>query len=82
MSEAEITYPREWGYRIVGTHEKLMRQLVADILGDQAYELHPSHESETGRYVSMHLKTEVRDEAQRDTIFQALVADEAVKIVL
>ena len=82
MTEAEISYPREWGFRMVGTHEKLMRQLVADILGEQAFELASSNESETGRFVSMHLKTEVRDEAQRDEIFQRLVADESIKIVL
>ena len=82
MSEPEITYPCEWGFRIVGTHEKLMRQLVADILGEQPYALAPSRESATGRYVSMHLKTEVRDEDQRDAIFQRLVADESIKIVL
>ena len=82
MAELELSYPREWSYRIVGTHEKLIRQLVADILGEHPYELTPSHESRTGRYVSMLLKTEVRDEAQRDEIFGRLVGDESIKIVL
>jgi len=82
VSELELTYPREWAYRIIGTHEKLIRQLVDDILGDQPYELAPSNESTTGRYVSMHLRLDVRDEAHRDDIFGRLKADEAVKIVL
>lgn len=82
MSELELTYPREWAYRIVGTHEKLIRQLVADILGDHPHELEPSNESTTGRYVSMHLRLNVRDEAHRDDIFSRLRADEVVKIVL
>jgi putative lipoic acid-binding regulatory protein len=82
VSELELTYPREWAYRIIGTHEKLIRQLIDDILGDHHYELDPSNESTTGRYVSMHLRLTVRDEAHRDDIFRRLMADEAVKIVL
>ena len=82
MSELELSYPREWAYRIIGTHEKLIRQLVDDILGDHPHKLEPSNESATGRYVSLHLRLNVRDEAHRDDIFGRLMADETVKIVL
>ena len=82
MTELEITYPREWAYRIIGTHEKLIRQLVDEILGEQPYDLQPSNESATGRYVSLHLRVEVRDAAHRDHIFGRLTADETVKVVL
>ena len=82
MAELDLNYPCEWGYRIIGTHEKLIRQLVTDILCEQVFHLEASNESKTGRYVSLHLKTEVRDEAHRDEIFQRLVADEAIRIVL
>ncbi|MHC4939118.1 MAG: HP0495 family protein [Planctomycetota bacterium] len=82
MTELELTYPREWAYRIIGTHEKLIRQLVDDILGEHPYEIEPSNESTSGRYVSMHLRVEVMNQAQRDDIFARLIADETVKVVL
>ncbi|MEM8882503.1 MAG: DUF493 domain-containing protein [Planctomycetota bacterium] len=82
MPELEITYPTEWGYRIIGTHEKLIRQLVEDLLGERAYTLAPSNESATGRYVSLHLRVTVDDQAHRDDLFRKLKADEAVKVVL
>ena len=82
MSEAEIEYPCEWGFRIIGTHEKLIRQLVLDVLGDLAHSLEPSNTSATGKYVSLHLRVQVRDEAHRNEVHAALMADEAVKIVL
>lgn len=82
MPELEFSYPREWAYRIIGTHEKLIRQLVDDILGELPYRLDPSNASATGKYVSLHLKVEVRDEEHRNAIFGRLVADEAVKVVL
>jgi len=82
VSGLELQYPREWAYRIIGTHEKLIRQLVADILAELPYELDASNASATGRYVALHLRVEVRDEAHRNEIFGRLKADEAVKVVL
>jgi len=82
MSKPEITYPCEWGFRIIGTHEKLIRQLVARVLGEHPYRLEPSAASATGRYVSMSLKVEVQSEEYRNDLHQQLLADESVKMVL
>lgn len=78
----ELQYPREWGFRIIGTHEKLLRQLVAEIVEDLAHSLEPSNTSAGGKYVSMSLTLEVRDEAHRNDIHQRLTAHETVKMVL
>lgn len=82
MSEPEIQYPCEWGFRIIGTHEKLIRQLVGNVVGELTHSLEPSNTSAAGKYVSFHLRVEVRDEAHRNEVHAALMADEAVKIVL
>ncbi|MHC4954821.1 MAG: HP0495 family protein [Planctomycetota bacterium] len=82
MSKPEINYPCEWGFRIIGTHEKLIRQLVAEVLGDRPHGLEPSNTSATGRYVSMSLRVEVENEEDRTAINDQLMADESVKIVL
>ena len=82
MSQPEIQYPCEWGFRIIGTHEKLIRQLVATVVGDRPHKIEPSHTSATGRYVSMSLHVEVKGEDDRKEIHHALMADETVKMVL
>ena len=78
----EIHYPCDWGFRIIGTHEKLIRQLVADVAGEHKHSLEPSNTSAGGNYISMKLTVEVRDEEHRNEIHQRLTADEAVKMVL
>ena len=82
VSELELTYPREWGYRIIGSHEKLIRQLIADVMGDLPHTLENSRKSSEGKYVALALSVEVRDEEHRDSIFVLLKAHEAVKLVL
>jgi len=82
MTEPEIRYPCEWGFRIIGTHEKLIRQLVAEVVGEIAHTLEPSNTSATGKYVSLQLCVVVRDESHRNEVHTALMADEAIKIVL
>ena len=82
MAEPEIRYPCDWGFRIIGTHEKLIRQLVTELVGEVAHTLEPSNTSATGKYVSLHLRIEVRDETHRNDVHAALMADESVKIVL
>ena len=78
----EITYPREWSYRIIGTHEKLILQLVEAVMGDHPHTVGETRASAAGNYVAIKLTVEVRDQAHRDEIFGRLKADEAVKIVL
>ena len=78
----EIHYPCDWGFRIIGTHEKLIRQLVAEIAGDLEHTLEESNTSAAGNYVSLRLTVLVRDEEHRNEIHQRLTADESVKMVL
>jgi len=78
----KIQYPCDWGFRIIGTHEKLMRQLVAEIVEELEHTLEPSNTSAGGKYVSMLLNMQVRDEEHRNEIHQRLTAHESVKMVL
>jgi len=77
-----IQYPCAWGFRIIGTHEKLIRQLVVEIVGEHTHTLDASNTSAAGKYVSMRLSVQVRDEEHRNEIHQRLTAHEAVKMVL
>ena len=78
----EITYPCDWGFRIIGTHDKLIRQLVEEIAGDLKHSLEESNTSAAGNYISLKLTVEVRDEEHRNEIHKQLTDHEAVKMVL
>jgi putative lipoic acid-binding regulatory protein len=82
VERPEITYPCAWTYRIVGTDADEIRALVTEVLVDRPHELRPSRESRKGNYVSLVLEVAVRDEADRDEIFRALMDGACVKIVV
>ena len=75
-------YPCPWSYRIIGTSETVIRELVRDILGDAAYEIERSASSRTGRYVALRLSLVVRDEEERLSIYRRLGSDATVRYVL
>ena len=75
-------YPCPWSYRIIGTSETVIRDLVRELLGDADYEIVLSAWSRTGRYVSLKLTLVVEDEDQRLTLYRRLGAEETVRYVL
>lgn len=68
----ELDYPCEWEYKVIGLKEQRIIDAAAEILGDRAYDLQPSHVSRNGRYHSMALKLTVADENDRNEIYYAL----------
>ena len=78
----ELEYPCRWGYTIIGIHAGALHDLAARVLAGRDYTLRPSHRSSSGKYVSLAIELEVRDEEDRVGIFEALKADGAVTFVL
>jgi len=78
----EISYPTRWDYRIVGINEDDIRAHVLELLGDVEYELVFGRRSSGGRYVSLHLRLVVRDEAQRLAIYADLAKHDGVRFVV
>ena len=77
-----ITYPCQWGFRIIGTEETALRASVTDVLDGEPHTIRLGNASSGGRYRSLHLEITVRDEAHRNAIFSALQSHHAVKYVL
>lgn len=82
MDKPEIIYPCEWSYRIVGSSEEEIRDGVKAILKDKMYAIEVSNKSGKGTYISLRLVTEVANEAERVTIFEAIKGLDIVKMVL
>lgn len=77
-----IDYPCRWSYKILGTGEAALRDTVAEVVREKEHTLSLSNTSRTGRYVALNLEMTVADEDERVSIYRALAAHPAVKMVL
>jgi putative lipoic acid-binding regulatory protein len=78
----EIEYPCPWSYRIVCSDEAAVRAAVPGIVGGETHTLVMVRESRAARYRTLELELVVRDQAHRDTVFQALQRIAGVRMLL
>lgn len=78
----EISYPCLWQYKIIGTDRDSIIDAVMELLPTTDHLLANSHTSSGGRYVSMNLELVVQSEEQRLSLYNQLVENPAIKIVL
>lgn len=77
----EISYPCEWGYRVIGESEEDIRDAIFEIINKE-HRFSRSNKSRTGKYVSFNIELEVESEAERDAIFRAFKVHKAIKMVI
>lgn len=82
MPENALTYPCKWSFTLIGTDAGAIGDSVASYLKPRGYHLTLSNKSRTGKYVSLHLETEVASEDERNRLFACLQATPAIKMIL
>ena len=82
MKKPEIAYPCKWLYKIIGSDRALITAGIAELFEGADYQLDESNRSKTGKYISLDLSVEVKDDQQRQEIFDALQEISSVKVVL
>ena len=82
MQKPSIEYPCKWVYKILATNEEDIRQAVIKIMAKKEYHLASSHKSSGGKYVSVHLDTNVCSESERNKIYTSLNNNKAVIRIL
>lgn len=80
--KVQMEYPCPWIYKIIGADEDEMRSAVAEIIRDRTYKISRSHSSETAKYHCLNVELSVESEFHRTTLYEALKAHLAVKLVL
>jgi putative lipoic acid-binding regulatory protein len=80
--EPRIEYPCRWTYTLIGMEETVLRACARFVLGDRKYEVQFSHKSPAGKYVSLHVHTEVDNEEDRLGLFDSFSKEPGVKFVL
>lgn len=79
---AEIVYPCQWSYKVIGPDKEAARLAVEDILAGREYLLVYANMSRTGKYHSWSVETVVASENERNFLFTALKSHGDVKMVI
>jgi len=80
--EPEITYPRQWLFKIIGADRASLEDAVAKIIGTDGVTMSFSNISSQGAYIAFNVEAEVSSREYRDEIYQRLKSHPAVKAVL
>jgi len=78
----KINYPCPWSYRVIGPDRDSIKTAVLEIFCDLSYSLEPGNASRTGKYHSWGVSLEIKNQAQRDSLFQRLSSHPAIKVVI
>lgn len=86
MSEAKITYPARWEYRVFVEAGMLAaaRVFLGNILAeqDERAELTDGEKSSAGKYLALRARAEVKSKAEAEALGRKLKAVPGVKFVL
>ena len=82
MDKPVIEYPCEWSFKIIGSDEEVIRKGVEECLPDSTYNVSKGNTSSSGKYATLNLETVVRNEGERNRIFEALKNIPTVKMIL
>ena len=78
----EINYPCEWEYKVIGTDQARLEEIIRSACKPAVPEIILSNISSSGRYYSLNATLEVKDEAMRLEIFNQLQDHPEVKMVI
>jgi len=80
--KAEVEYPTEWRYKIIGEDENRLREAIDEVLDKKEYQLKHSNRSKTGKFISLQASLNVDSEEERDQIFLKLKNHTEIKVVI
>ena len=80
--KVEITYPREWEIKIIGSDEKTMRDSTDCILKERSYTVLRSNTSRTGKYLTLKIKLILQSAEEKQDIYAKYSSDKEIKFVL
>ncbi len=82
QEKAEIAYPCEWIYKVIGEDCNLIRDAVVEVCGASSPQIHHSQSSSKGKYHSLEVRVVVESEKMRLSFYESLKKSPAVTVVL
>jgi putative lipoic acid-binding regulatory protein len=80
--KVEITYPCEWGYKIIGLDRTKMLLAVDSIIKSDSMLISESRSSRNGKYISLEIRVMVQNESERNIYFKMLAEHSEIRMVL
>lgn len=77
-----IEYPCEWNYKIISQQANDAVEAAEEAAKGFKFEITSSNISKKGKYISINLTVEVKNEEERNLVFGKLEANEKVVMVL
>ena len=81
-AKPDISYPCEWGYKLIGTNKVALEACIFDVVGERAYKTKGWNSSSKGKFLSVNMTCKVASQKDRDKIFKAFSEHSAVKMVI
>ena len=81
MTTPQIEYPCRWQYTVVGEDERALREILLLACAPAEADIHFSHRSSGGRYVSLKAEVTVASEEERIKIFRLIQDSSEVRFV-
>lgn len=76
-----IEYPTLWEYRVIGRNKAELEARIAQVI-KQDFTFKEGQSSSGGKFVSVIVSVQVKDQKERDSIFRALQESNEVMMVL
>jgi len=77
-----LNYPCSWVYKVIGTSEGRLREIVTQTIQDYPFHITVSHVSTTGKYRCLNVEVLVPNETVRVALYETLRNHPDIKIVL
>jgi len=82
VDKPKIEYPCTWWFKVIGSDREGISQHIISMLQSFEFDLSESRQSRSGKYLSFNLSVHVKDEQERNAIFQDLKKVPTVKFIL
>lgn len=81
-TNAQIKYPCDWVYKVIGINAELMKTAICSIINGSNFSIEQSRESRTGKYISLNVKLVVSSEDERKKYYELLGKHKDIRFVL
>ena len=82
LKEAKLSYPREWGFKIIGRDKEKLKEAIKEIMGDRKHLSSSGNSSKNGKFHSYNASCEVKDAKERDELFKAFSEHKDIDMVI
>ncbi|ADV47324.1 HP0495 family protein [Nitratifractor salsuginis] len=82
LEKEELSYPRQWGFKIIGRDKEKLAAAVKEVLGHKEHLSSPGNASRTGKFHSHNASCHVESKEERDKLFKAFQDHEDVDMVI